>query len=128
MFLKQYLYAALVLAVGLAGYGLYHAGYRSAVGTFAADTLRIQNAAIADTRRKSEAAAARVAAIERAYQDVLSREAELRNELAALPDSGAAFSPDELRLLDRLRSPGIRDAGRVPGLVRGAPGAEKPTP
>lgn len=100
---KLYIYGAAVALALFAGWYLYEAGYRAATGDMAADTLAIQNAAIADARRKSEAAEARVANIERAFQASLSREAELRHELANLPDSGARFTDDELRALDRLR-------------------------
>ena len=116
---KLYIYGAVVALALFAGWYLYQAGYRAATGDMAADTLAIQNAAIEDARRKSEAAEARVADIERAFQASLSREAELRHELANLPDSGARFSDDELRALDRLRELARgADPGRVQDGVR----------
>lgn len=100
---KLYIYGALVALAVFAGWGLYQAGYRAATGDMATDVVRVQNAAIADARKKSEAAASRVAQLEQEFQASLSRETELRNALANLPDSGARFSDDELLVLDRIR-------------------------
>lgn len=94
---------ALLAALGFGSYQLYQAGYKAATGDMATDVVRIQNAAIADARKKSEAAASRVAQLEQEFQASLSRETELRNALANLPDSGARFSNDELLVLDRIR-------------------------
>lgn len=116
---KLYLFGTLVALAVFAGWGLYEAGYRAAEGDMAADVVHIQNAAIADAHRKSAAAAERVAKIERAYMEALSRAEEVRRELENLPDSGARFSDDELRVLERLHAiAGAGDTTRVPDPVQ----------
>lgn len=116
---KLYIYGAVVALAVFAGWYLYQAGYRAATGDMAADTLAIQNAAIADAHRKAAAAADRVAKVEQAYMEAVSRAAEIRRELENLPDSGAIFSDDELRILEHLHAiTGASDATRVPDPVR----------
>lgn len=77
---------------------------------------------VADREKRLDAAAARVAAVERLRQHAGRRIEELTRELENLPPPVCDWSDDELRALERIHEAGRRDgAGAVPGDLLVAP-------